>query len=174
MSTPLIRPISFADIPGFRAALDAVALEGIYISTQRAAPLPSIASFIAGNIESANVQLVAEIEGEIVGWCDVTHSGSAVFSHVGTLGMGVIAPWRGQGIGTRLIAATIAAAWASDFKRIELEVYASNGPARALYERHGFALEGTRRAAARIAGRYTDIHQMALFHPDWPETPHSA
>ncbi len=173
MADIIIRPITFADIPGFRAALDAVALEGIYISTQRAAPISSIASFIAGNIESANVQLVAESAGEIVGWCDVCHSGSAVFAHVGTLGMGIIAPHRGQGIGTRLIAATIAAAWASDFTRIELEVYAGNARARALYEKHGFTLEGTRRAAAFVAGTYTDIHQMALFHPDWPEAPTS-
>lgn len=170
MSLPdiTIRAITFADIPGFHAALDSVAMEGIYISTQRAAPLPNVASFIVGNITGANVQLVAESAGQIVGWCDICHSGSTVFDHVGTLGMGVVASHRGRGIGTRLIGATIAATWQSDFQRIELEVYASNPKARALYERHGFTLEGTKRFGARVAGAYIDVHQMALFRPGWP------
>ena len=54
---------------------------------------------------------------------------------------------------------------ASGFEKIELSVYATNAPARALYERVGFVLEGTRVRGRKVDGRYDDVHMMAWFPP---------
>jgi RimJ/RimL family protein N-acetyltransferase len=50
--------------------------------------------------------------------------------------------------------------------RIELEVYAFNPRARAVYERVGFVHEGTRRDALRWGDEWTDAIQMAILESD--------
>ena len=69
---------------------------------------------------------------------------------------------RRQGIGTRLLEATIAKAWAKGLTRIELTVRTDNATARALYERMGFRIEGVKRRAFLIDGEYYDACAMAL------------
>jgi RimJ/RimL family protein N-acetyltransferase len=51
--------------------------------------------------------------------------------------------------------------------RIELDVYAFNPRAQAVYERAGFVREGVRRDALRWDGEYTDAITMAILAPDW-------
>jgi len=53
--------------------------------------------------------------------------------------------------------------------RIELTVYADNAAAIALYERHGFQIEGRLRAYALRGGRYVDALAMARLHPNPPQ-----
>ena len=50
----------------------------------------------------------------------------------------------------------------ADLTRIELEVYASNSAAIALYRRFGFSEEGLKRRARFLDGQYQDILLMAL------------
>ena len=52
--------------------------------------------------------------------------------------------------------------FAQGLTRIELEVYESNQPAIALYERYGFAHEGRKRRGRILDGRSEDIVCMAL------------
>ena len=51
--------------------------------------------------------------------------------------------------------------------RVELEVYAFNPRARAVYERAGFVVEGRRRDALLFDGRYVDAIVMALLRREW-------
>jgi L-phenylalanine/L-methionine N-acetyltransferase len=46
-------------------------------------------------------------------------------------------------------------------RRLELAVYVDNAPAIALYKKFGFAVEGTRRAAAFRDGAFVDDYVMA-------------
>ena len=80
--------------------------------------------------------------------------------------MGVASAYRGQGVGSRLLAAAIEHSWTAGFKRIELEVFVTNARAIALYEKLGFLLEGRLRKARLIDGAYHDVFHMALLHPD--------
>ena len=52
---------------------------------------------------------------------------------------------RGQGLGDRLVAELLRRAAAGGAGSVMLEVRADNGPARRLYERHGFAEVSVRR-----------------------------
>lgn len=51
--------------------------------------------------------------------------------------------------------------------RVELSVLDSNTRARALYEKSGFVLEGTRRAAVFKNGHWEDMHTMGLLIGEW-------
>ena len=158
----VVRPITLADIEGFRSVVGAVIAERRYLASLRPFSLLRTAEFVAGNLEANNPQFVADAGGEIVGWCDVRRETIDSYAHTGMLGMGVVATWRGRGLGERLIRTTLVAARAAGFERIELSVYATNTRARALYEKVGFVLEGTRVRGRKDGDVYDDIHMMGL------------
>ena len=58
--------------------------------------------------------------------------------------------------------AALDAARAQGLERIELDVYASNRGAIHLYEKFDFEVEGVKRKARKIDGKYDDIVCMAL------------
>jgi ribosomal protein S18 acetylase RimI-like enzyme len=159
----LVRPITIADVGGFRTCVNAVTRERKYLAFLRAFSLSETANFVANNLEAGNPQLVADAAGEIVGWCDVRREPIDSYAHVGMLGMGVIAAWRGRGLGERLLRAALEHASAAGFEKIELSVFATNARARALYEKVGFVVEGTRVRGRKVDGQYDDVHMMAWF-----------
>jgi putative acetyltransferase len=67
-----------------------------------------------------------------------------------------------RGIGSRLLAALTDAAdnWLN-LSRLELAVYVDNAAAVRLYEKFGFAVEGTRRRDAFRDGAFVDSFVMA-------------
>ena len=88
--------------------------------------LTETAAFVAGNIDKGNPHFVAEDAGRIVGWCDISRDSVPTYAHEGMLGMGVLADYRGHGVGERLIRAALDAAASAGFERVALSVYASN------------------------------------------------
>ena len=157
-----IVPIAVEHVEGFREALDLVARERRYILTLEAPPLESVRAFVLRNIAEDRAQFVALAAGKVVGWCDVLPKERESQSHCGSLGMAVLPDFRGRGIGTRLLAATLQKVWARGLVRVELGAYANNLRAIALYEKHGFKREGVARATVKIDGRYIDEVRMAI------------
>ena len=82
--------------------------------------------------------------------------------HCGVLGMGLVAEYRGKGLGRKLAERAISDARAKGIERIELEVFASNTRAIRLYERLGFTHEGLKRNARKLDKAYDDLIVMAL------------
>lgn len=156
-----IRPITPDDAAAFNAVLDSVARERRFLRLTSAPSVASSRSFIASNIASGNPQFVALDGDTLVGWCDICRSDEPGSEHCGGLGMGLVASHRGRGIGQGLLAATLEAA-RPGFRRIELDVYASNTPAIALYEKLGFVHEGRRRQALLRGAQPEDILMMGL------------
>ena len=158
-----IVPIAEKYIEGFYHCLDAVARERKYLAFLAAPPLDSVRSFVQSNLERGVLQFVALIEGEVVGWIDISPKYFEGFKHSGELGMGVYAAHRGQGIGTQLMEAALGAAKEKGLERVELEVYQSNAPAIKMYEKFGFETEGLKQKARKLDGEYEHIVFMALF-----------
>ena len=75
--------------------------------------------------------------------------------------IGVLKEYAGRGIGSALMAE--AERWARErgIRRLELTVQTHNQGARVLYEKMGFAVEGTRKYALRVEGSYVDEYYMA-------------
>ena len=164
MSLPgLVVPISEEHIEGFHKCLDSVARERRFLAFTEAPPLDSARRFVLANIENDVPQFVALLGGEVVGWCDVSPVAGAGFAHCGRLGMGVHQGFRGQGIGTQLLAQAMQKSRERGLERIELDVYSSNESAIRFYERAGFVVEGVKKKARKLDGAYDDLVQMAMF-----------
>ena len=158
-----IRPIRESDIEGFRRTLDTVCRERKYLAALEAPEMERVRNFVRSNIKESYPQFVAEEEGEIVGWCDAIPGGATSGSaHVGNLGMGVLPSHRGQGIGRRLLEATIEGASKSGLEKIELSVYARNTAAINLYRKLSFEEEGIKKRGRLADGIYDDVLLMAL------------
>lgn len=87
--------------------------------------------------------------------------------HVGHFFMGILKPYWGMGIASRLLEIQEQFARQTGITRIEATVRAQNSRAIELYARHGFIIEGTRKMDAYINGEYVDAFYIAKFlEPD--------
>jgi RimJ/RimL family protein N-acetyltransferase len=157
-----IVPIEKRHVAGFREVLDGVARERRWLAMLEAPPMPRVQSFVRNGLTNGMVQFVALDGGTVVGWCDVNPKTHPTLRHSGVLGMGVAASHRGRGLGTGLLRTTLEAAFGRGLLRVELVVRADNAAAIALYERHGFELEGRLRDYMVVDGVRQDALQMAL------------
>ena len=158
-----IVPTAEEHIAGLQRCVDAVARERRWIGFLEGPPLAQTRAFVEMILRGAGVQFVALNEAdEVVGWCDVVRLDQETFRHGWRLGMGLLPAFRGRGVGRRLAEAAIAAAREQGAERIELEVFASNTRALALYEKLGFVREGVKRRARKLDGEYDDDVLMAL------------
>lgn len=147
---------------GLRAATDAVARERKYLAGVKVPPLEASVAFYRSLAKAGFPHLVAEDDGRVVGWCDVTPVFGDARSHVGVIGLGLLPDYRGKGHGRRMMEEAVRRSWELGLTRPELTVRVDNANAIALYEKLGFHTEGTKRAAIRIDGIYHDVLMMAL------------
>ena len=107
-------------------------------------------------------RLVAEVEGNVVGSCNLRHYQNPRARHAGRIGLMVHPGFWNQGVGSALVATALDLAdnWLN-LLRVELEVLAQNAGAIHLYEKFGFEHEGQRRCAVFGGGQWLDELQMA-------------
>jgi ribosomal protein S18 acetylase RimI-like enzyme len=158
-----IVPIAEEHIPSFHEAVDIVARERKYLAFLEAPPLERAREFVLDNIARRHPQFVAMNEGSVVGWCDIIPNRSRpIYSHCGSLGIGLLPQFRGQGLGRKLLETALAAAFDFGMTRIELQVRQDNTNAISLYQGLGFQFEGVHRYAILIDGRFENQFSMAL------------
>ncbi len=157
-----IRQIQLADVAEFRACLGSVARERKYLAQVEAPPIEKVREFVAQSVEQDAAQYVAAIGEKVVGWCDVFAHWAYAQKHVGTLGMGVQAEFRGQGLGRALLVKTLEHALKNHIYRVALEAREDNNRAIRLYEQLGFRHEGRAACALRFDGVFYTGVKMAL------------
>jgi RimJ/RimL family protein N-acetyltransferase len=102
-------------------------------------------------------------DGPIIGHVDLQASGLATALHRARVGIGVLRPGRGRGLGRRLLEAAVA--WARAEPRLawlDLGVFAGNDRAQRLYERLGFIERGRTPDRFRVDGRSIEDISMSL------------
>jgi len=166
-----IQPMAEEYTEGYHAALDAVSRERKYLAAEEGLPIERCREFARRNVEKGYPHVVAVADGRVVGWCDIVPPRTQWgFQHRGFLGMGILVPYRGQGVGTRLLGAALARAQQIGLERVGLEVFAFNSAAVALYRKAGFVEEGRERRARKLDGLYDDLLVMGLLlAPAGPE-----
>lgn len=157
-----IIPITEDHIQGFWSAVDSVARERKYLAFLEGPPINTIKDFVLQNIQGNWPHFIAMSDGKIIGWCDISALDRPVFAHIGSLGIGVLAPYRGQGVGKALMRAALQKAKQKGLTRIELTVRENNASAIALYEKMGFDKEGVHKNGVCIDGKYENHIFMAL------------
>jgi RimJ/RimL family protein N-acetyltransferase len=160
-----IVPISRRHIAGFHATLDSVAKERRYLAMLEAPSLMRTRRFVLNSLKDGAVHVVAIAGDTVVGWCDLRPKAAPALRHTAVLGMGIVAPYRGRGIGGRMLAATLEFALARGIRRSELTVRADNAAAIALYQRFDFIQEGTCRNYMRVDDVDYDALLMARLDP---------
>jgi RimJ/RimL family protein N-acetyltransferase len=165
-----VRPLCEEDAPSYRACLDQVARERLFIAFTEA-PSEHEARFYIKAMLQRNLPFVVAVDpvDTVVGWCNIhvapdnpTRPG---FGHVGVLGMGLVEQYRGKGLGTQMMQACFDWSGRVGLERIELQVYASNTGAIGLYRKFGFVTEGVKIRARKLDGHYDDIVIMARLRP---------
>jgi L-phenylalanine/L-methionine N-acetyltransferase len=120
--------------------------------------------------EALDLRLVAEVGAQVVGSAGLHPAGwSPRRRHAMQLGISVMTAWHGRGVGSALMQALCAYAdgWLG-LRRLELDVYADNARAIALYKRFGFEVEGMHRGYALRDGQLADSLSMARIVPAPP------
>lgn len=162
--TLAVVPIEMRHIEGLQACIDEVARERRWLSIVEGFPLDQTAAWVVVNRQRGNPFMVA-VDGDVVaGWCEVRRDALPGRGHCGLLGMGLRAPYRGRGLGRRLIEGCLREARERGFERIELMVRSPNVRALQLYRSVGFEEEGRRRDALRLDDGPEDEILMALHY----------
>lgn len=157
-----IIPISLDYIKDFHQVLDSVAKEQQYLLFTEAPSIERATQFVQSQLTANNPHFLAQVNNQVIGWCDIRRETVAAIAHCGTLGMGVLASFRSQGIGEQLMRTALAKAKSIGMERVELSVIVSNQRAYKLYQKIGFVEEGIKRRSVKLRGQYFDRILMAL------------
>jgi len=159
MSAPIVREATEADVEAMLDVYESVAAEGRWIGGEipidRARRREVRLALLKGG---ECLSLVAEARGRIVGELIVE-----VVHGRGDLGMDILDGFRGQGIGSALLARAIEWARTKGLAKLFLEVWPDNARAIALYEKFGFRQEGYHpKQWRRRSGESWDTISMGL------------
>ena len=102
-----------------------------------------------------HIYFIADFDGKMVGNCEITPMFGRM-SHVGVLAIAVKDGYRGIGIGFALMKEAEKQAIHRGLKIVKLEVFESNEPAIALYEKLGYNVTGRVNEAVLFREGYID------------------
>ena len=159
-----IIPITEQYIESFRQAVGSVAREKKFLAFLDAPSKEMSEEFVLTNIKDAWPHVIAVVDHTVIGWCDITSLNRPVFSHVGTLGIGILKDFRGHGIGKELMRTALSLAFKKKLTRIELTVREDNQRAIELYQTFGFKIEGIHQKSMLIDGEYHNQVFMAFLY----------
>lgn len=99
--------------------------------------------FIEGSLQNEDqLLLVAEVDGKIVGDCQIDRMRQMKTRHRGVIGIAILKDVWNHGIGTEMFLAMIEQGRKWGLSQIELDFVEGNRRARGLYEKMGFHITG--------------------------------
>lgn len=160
----LIRPIHEDDAAELIGLLRSVAEEKKYITLEIITWNEKKQKEIIKDYNGIDsLMLVAECNGKIVGMVDIRRGRYLKTHHVAEIGICILKGYRRKGIGKKLMERAIEWAKKMGVMKAEVEVFATNKAAIALYKRLGFEEEGRRKKHYKIMGEYVDGIFMGKF-----------
>ena len=106
----------------------------------------------------SSLRLVAELDGEIVGWAAVSAvSDRCCYAGVAENSVYVAESARGRGVGTGLLRALIQSAEEAGIWTIQTGIFPENAVSVALHERCGFRVVGVRERLGRLDDAWRDV-----------------
>jgi RimJ/RimL family protein N-acetyltransferase len=111
---------------------------------------------LLGSVERDKmVAVVAEVDGRLVGSCEITPK-KGYLSHLGSLGISLLAGYRELGIGQEMMLVAEKQAKGLSVEVVDLEVFEANTRAIHVYEKIGYKITGRIPDAVKYKGEYMD------------------
>ena len=127
------------------------------------APRPAVDTFVPF---SAVELATGELAREALLWDVDTHNRSA------HLGLALRPSFRGRGLGLDIVRVLCVYGFTvRGLHRLQIETMADNEPMLRAAKRAGFTVEGTRRGAAWVLGRFLDEVTLGLLEHEWQPSP---
>jgi putative acetyltransferase len=153
----LIRRARGEDASEIVAAINVVCAEKIYLLTERYSARPQWEAVMRVPAENPDSLLLVPIaDGHVIGWCRVFAGTLPKTRHVADVGIGLLAPFRGQGIGTALLQHALEWATTQDLAKLTADTFSTNLRARALFRKMDFEVTGVRRRQYIVGGAHVD------------------
>ena len=111
--------------------------------------------------EKSDLLLIAENNGEIIGFIMAQRGMNHRIQHRAYIVVGVRTKFQGRGIGTKFFEKLNQWALKQQLRRLELTVMITNVGAKKLYEKSGFVMEGIKKDSMYVEGEYIDEYYMA-------------
>lgn len=127
---------------------------------ERKTTIEEMESNINNIYKSKSLILVAEDNGNIVGFLSAERGFANRIKHSAYIVIGVLKDYRGRKIGAGLFEEMEKWASESDITRLELTVMKHNEGAIQLYKKMGFEIEGTKEKSLIVDGKYVDEYYM--------------
>jgi RimJ/RimL family protein N-acetyltransferase len=160
-----IRPASIEDAKGIASVLENVVSERIHSAIDRAWTAEEQRSYLESLSGREVFHVATAASGDVIGYqsLDLYSPVLPSMAHVGQLGTFLLPEWRGHGVGQALFNATKRYAASVGYRKLVIQVRASNVPAQTFYRRVGFLECGRFRAQVIIDGRPDDEIVMEFF-----------
>lgn len=160
----IIRKAAITDAEAFwqmQFDLDQETAYMMYEPNERIKDISRVESIINQSITGNNLLLLVEDNASIVGYISAQRGGLRRIMHTAYIVTGIRKEYQHRGIGTQLFNELDSWAKVNDIKRLELTVMSQNIPARYLYEKAGFTVEGTKKCSMFVNDEYKDEYYMA-------------
>jgi len=167
MAAPQIRRASPVDATGIVAVLEVIAAERIYSAIERVWSVEQEARYIESLSSREVLHVAVDVEQGIVGFqsLDLWSPLLTSMAHVGQVGTFLFPQWRGRGVGRQLWSATESFARHAGYRKLAIQVRASNHAAQGFYRRLEFQ-ECGRLTRQVIIDNVEDEVLMELFLPE--------
>ena len=160
-----VRRATADDAEGVSMVLQSVASERIHSAIDRAWTAGQQRSYLESLSSREAFHVAIAASGHCIGYqsLDLYSSVLPSMAHVGQLGTFLLPEWRGRGVGRALFDVTISFARSVGYRKLVIQVRASNRSAQAFYKRLGFVECGRLSAQVIIDGEEDDEVLMELF-----------
>ncbi|WP_426348586.1 GNAT family N-acetyltransferase [Alloiococcus sp. CFN-8] len=159
----IIRDIEFDDADAFWEMQFALDKETSFMNYEPNERIKTnkINNLIKNAVEGKDLFLAAQEDNRIIGFISAQRGVSNRTKHSAYIAIGIRKDFQGRGIGTELFERLDFWARENNITRLELMVVCSNSIAKHLYEKSGFIIEGIRKNAMVVDGKYVDEYYMA-------------
>jgi ribosomal protein S18 acetylase RimI-like enzyme len=160
-----IRRASPMDAAAIVAVLEVIAAERIHSAIDRVWTVEQESRYLESLSPREAFHVAVDASQAIVGFqsLDLWSPHLTSMAHVGQIGTFLLPEWRGLGIGRQLWSATESFALVAGYRKLAIQVRASNNAAQAFYRRLGFQECGRLTRQVIIDGVEDDELLMELF-----------
>ncbi|HMB49825.1 MAG TPA: GNAT family N-acetyltransferase [Natronoarchaeum rubrum] len=162
-----VRPAKQGDLQGLIRVMRTVSEEGAYLTAESVMDLLDHEEvvFRHNDVES-RMFFVATVDDDVVGWVHLDSPNFAKLRHTAELTMGILAEYRGHGIGSHLMERGLDWAASNGYEKVYQSLPATNQDAVRFLEDHRWETEAIRRAHFKIDDEYVAEQQMAVMLED--------